>query len=212
METSVLSDDTLLFVVESPVDSEDTPVLREFTPLVTVERPVLRLETPVLSDETPVESELTAVDAEVERESRLLFVVERPVLRLDAVVLVDVLSESRLLFVVDRPVLRLETAVEVEVESVSIAVSVAKSCEPLIASVLVAVTRPAATFVTWRSVPGLPTLTTLAGAPPAYVYVLPPMTPLGVGLAAAVTEPVPNARLLAFAAVAPLPSAIALRR
>ncbi|WP_247873579.1 hypothetical protein [Burkholderia sp. LS-044] len=79
----------------------------------------------------------------------------------------------------------------------------AKSCEPLIASVLVAVTRPAATFVIWRSAPALPTLTTLVGAPPANVYVLPPMVPVAVGLAAAVTEPVPSAVLFAFAAVAP---------
>ena len=53
------------------------------------------------------------------------------------------------------------------VDSESIAVFVAYSCEPLIASVLVAVTWPAATFVIWRSSPGAPTLTTLAGAAPA---------------------------------------------
>ncbi len=57
--------------------------------------------------------------------------------------------------------------VEVEVDRLLIAVFVANSCEPLIASVLVAVTRPAATFVIWRSVPGAPTLTTLVGLVPA---------------------------------------------
>ncbi len=35
------------------------------------------------------------------------------------------------------------------------------------ASVLVALTRPAATFVIWRSAPGAPTLTTLDGLVPA---------------------------------------------
>jgi len=37
----------------------------------------------------------------------------------------------------------------------------------LIASVLLAVIWPAATFVIWRSAPGAPTLTTLAGLVPA---------------------------------------------
>ncbi|MET3552928.1 hypothetical protein ABIC50_002852 [Burkholderia sp. 567] len=202
METTVLSDDTLLFVVDSPVEREDTPVLKLDTPVDSELTPVDRLE-------TPVDRELTAVDAEVDSDATLLFVVERPVLseltpvlKLDIPVDVEVDSESRLLSVVERPVLRLETAVEVDVDSESIAVSVAKSCEPLIASVLVPVTRPAATFVTCRSAPTLPTLTTLDGVPPAYVYDLPPMLPVAVGLAAAVTEPVPNARLFALAAVA----------
>src|SRR5690348_11718233 len=48
-----------------------------------------------------------------------------------------------------------------------IAWSVAYNCEPFTASVLVALTRPAATLVIWRSLPGLPTLTTLVGLAPA---------------------------------------------
>jgi hypothetical protein len=111
----------------------DTSVLRDETLLFVVESPVLRLEAVVL--------------VEVERLATLLSVVERAVLSEEIPVDAEVLSESRLLFVVDRPVLRLDTAVEVEVDSISTAVFVASNCEPLIASVLVLVTRPAATFV-----------------------------------------------------------------
>nr|WP_321853493.1 hypothetical protein [Paraburkholderia tropica] len=50
-------------------------------------------------------------------------------------------------------------------------VLVAYNCEPFTASVLVADTRPAATFVTWRSAPAAPTLTTPVGVAPAYVNV-----------------------------------------
>ncbi|KVL26142.1 Tash protein PEST motif family [Burkholderia territorii] len=39
----------------------------------------------------------------------------------------------------------------------------------------------------------LPTLTTLVGLPPANVLVTPPTVPVGVGLAPAVTEPLPSA-------------------
>ncbi|MCW0403629.1 hypothetical protein NB696_001854 [Xanthomonas sacchari] len=46
-------------------------------------------------------------------------------------------------------------------------VLVAYSCEPLTASVLVPDTRPAATLVTVRSWPALPTLTVLPGLVPA---------------------------------------------
>ncbi|KVD63985.1 hypothetical protein WI88_08855 [Burkholderia ubonensis] len=68
---------------------------------------------------------------------------------------VDVDSEPTVLLVELRPVdseltplCAVLMPVEVEVDSESIAVWVANSCEPLIASVLVALTRPAATFVT----------------------------------------------------------------
>ncbi len=54
----------------------------------------------------------------------------------------------------------------VDVDSESSAVFVAASCEPLIASVLAELTRPAATLVIWRSVPAAPTLTTLVGFVP----------------------------------------------
>nr|WP_275924786.1 hypothetical protein [Burkholderia sola] len=84
------------------------------------------------------------------------------------------LSELTVLFVVDRPVDRELTpvdnelaVVEVDVESEVTAWLVALSCEPLIASVLVALTRPAATFEICRSAPGAPTLTTLVGVVPA---------------------------------------------
>ncbi len=53
------------------------------------------------------------------------------------------------------------------VPTVVIAVSAAYSCEPFTASVLAAVTRPAATLVIWRGAADVPTLTTPAGVPPA---------------------------------------------
>ncbi|MGF6372315.1 hypothetical protein OKW40_005131 [Paraburkholderia sp. RAU6.4a] len=63
-------------------------------------------------------------------------------------------NEDTLLFVVDRPVDKLETPVlseeipvDVLVERSLTARFVALSCEPLIASVLVSLIRPAATFV-----------------------------------------------------------------
>nr|WP_230974057.1 hypothetical protein [Burkholderia territorii] len=79
---------------------------------------------------------------------------------LDRPVDVEVDSDVIALVALDRPV-------DVEVDKLLIAVFVANSCEPLIASVLVDVTCPAATFVTWRSAPGAPTLTTLEGVVPA---------------------------------------------
>ncbi|MNJ45092.1 hypothetical protein D3C77_401730 [compost metagenome] len=50
---------------------------------------------------------------------------------------------------------------------VSTALLVANSCEPLMASVLLPLTRPAATLVMVRSLPAEPTLTVLPGAVPA---------------------------------------------
>ncbi|OJB55622.1 hypothetical protein BGV59_05395 [Burkholderia ubonensis] len=96
----------------------------------------------------------------VDSEATLLFVVDNPVDSDVMPVEVDVDSDAIELVAVDRPV-------EVEVDRLLIAVFVANSCEPLIASVLVAVTWPAATFVTWRSAPGAPTLTTLEDVVPA---------------------------------------------
>ncbi|WP_247873577.1 hypothetical protein [Burkholderia sp. LS-044] len=65
-----------------------------------------------------------------------------------------VLSEVTVLFVVDSPVDSELTPVDSELAVVEVDVDrdvtawlVAKSCEPLIASVLVPLTRPAATFV-----------------------------------------------------------------
>ncbi|MFG7165282.1 hypothetical protein ACGYU5_32460, partial [Burkholderia pseudomallei] len=80
----------------------------------------------------------------------------------------------------------------------------------MIASVLLAVTWPAATFVIWRSAPGAPTLTTPTGALPANVpSVVEPTVALLVGTAAAVTEFAPSATEFAVAAVAPVPIATA---
>ncbi|MNN04465.1 hypothetical protein D3C81_1171910 [compost metagenome] len=87
---------------------------------------------------------------------------------------------------------------------------VAYSCEPLIASVLSALIRPAATLVTVRSASLSPTLTVLVGLAPANWYVWPPTVPLAVTTAAAVTEPAPSATLLASVARALRPSARAL--
>src|SRR5690348_10237887 len=70
---------------------------------------------------------------------------------------------------------------------------VAYNCEPFTASVLVADSCPAATLVIWRSLPALPTLTTLSGLPPAKVYALPLIVAPVVGFAAAVVLPEPSA-------------------
>lgn len=203
VEADVLRDE---IPVLAEVDSDDRPVLSEETPVLSEETPVLREETPVLSDETAVEADVLRleipVDAEVLSEDRPVDSDDTPVLSDEIPVLADIDSE-------DTPVLRLETAVDVDVDSVSIALFVAKSCDPLIASVLSCVTWPAATFVSWRSVPFAPTLTTPAGVVPAYAYVLPPTVPVEVGTAAAVTAPSPSATEFGVDAVAPRPIATA---
>ena len=78
---------------------------------------------------------------------------------------------------------------------------VAYSWEPLIASVLRASTRPAATFWICRSLPALPTLTTPTATWPAVPVML-------VALAAVVVEAKPKATLLLTVAVALTPKAI----
>ncbi|VWB16839.1 chromosome segregation ATPase [Burkholderia latens] len=90
----------------------------------------------------------------LDSDDTVLFVVDKPVDNELAVVDVDVDSDVTLLLVVDRPVdseltpVDSELAVvEVDVDSELTARFVAFSCEPLIASVLVALIRPAATFV-----------------------------------------------------------------
>ncbi|KVZ48075.1 hypothetical protein WL16_04450 [Burkholderia ubonensis] len=85
---------------------------------------------PVDSELTPLCAVLMPVDAEVDSEPTALLVELRPV-------------DSEL-----TPLCAVLMPVEVDVDSKLIAVLVANSCEPLIASVLAAVTRPAATFVT----------------------------------------------------------------
>ncbi len=124
--TPVDSEATLLFVVLRPVDSEPMPV-----------------DVDVDSDDTllfvelrPVDSELIAVEVDVDSEATLLFVVLRPVdsdpIPVDSDEMFDAVDVDRLLS----------------------AWFVALSWLPLIASVLVADTWPAATFVIWRSWPG----------------------------------------------------------
>ncbi|SFI81250.1 hypothetical protein SAMN05192543_104303 [Paraburkholderia megapolitana] len=79
---------------------------------------------------------------------------------------------------------------------------------PLIASVLLAVTWPAATLVICRSKPGEPTLTTPTGDVPANgPSCSEPIVAVAVATAPAVIEPEPRATELAIDAVAPLPSA-----
>ena len=91
---------------------------------------------------------------------------------------------------------------------------------PLMASVLVAVICPAATFWIWRFFVPSPTLTTspVAGAEPANpAYVMPPIAAAAVAWAAVVVLPAPSATdppklasELAPKAVAFIPDAIAL--
>ncbi|KWD93210.1 hypothetical protein WT47_32080 [Burkholderia stagnalis] len=101
----------------------------------------------------PVDNEPMPVDVEVDSDVIELLADEIPV---EA----DVDNDVTVLLAVLKPV-------DVDVDRLLIAVFVANSCEPLIASVLVAVTWPAATFAIWRSAPGAPTLTTLVGLVPA---------------------------------------------
>jgi len=67
---------------------------------------------------------------------------------LDSPVDIEVDNEVTALFVVDKPVDNELMPVDVDVDKRLTAVLVANNCEPLTASVLVAETRPAATFVT----------------------------------------------------------------
>ncbi|UVE67875.1 hypothetical protein L2Y90_27565 [Burkholderia pyrrocinia] len=111
--------------------------------LVTVELDVDSDVTELFVLDKPVDSELAVVDVEVDNDAMLLVTLDRPVDN----ELTPVDSEVTLLFVLDSPVDSEVMLVEVDVESEFTAWLVAKSCEPLIASVLVASTRPAATFV-----------------------------------------------------------------
>ncbi len=73
------------------------------------------------------------VEVEVDNEVTVLFVVDKPVDSDEMPVDVEVDNDVIELFADDKPV-------DVEVDRLLIAVFVANSCEPLIASVLVAVT------------------------------------------------------------------------
>ncbi len=69
------------------------------------------------------------------------------------------------------PLCVVDSALAVEVDSDASAWVTAFICDPFTASVDVAEIRPAATLMICRSAPGAPTLTTLAGRPPANEYV-----------------------------------------
>ncbi len=142
--------------------------------MTAVDSDEMPVDVDVESDEIELFADDRPVDAEVDSEARLLSVVDKPVdsdeielVADDRPVEVEVDSEARLLFVVDRPVDNDEIPVDVEVDRLLIAVFAANNCEPLIASVLDAEIRPAATLVICRSAPDAPTLTTLAGVVPA---------------------------------------------
>ncbi|VVU48991.1 ATPase [Burkholderia anthina] len=83
--------------------------------------------------DNPVDNEPMPVDVDVDSDATLLSVVDSPVDSEPIPVEVEVDSDAIELVVLDRPV-------DVDVDRLSIAVFVANSCEPLIASVLVAVT------------------------------------------------------------------------
>ncbi len=210
------------------------PFMSAVTPFVVSERVVLLFSvvdscvswllmfvTPVDSDATvlfvelrPVDSEPMPIDVDVDSDVRLLFVALRPVDSEPIAVEVDVDSDATVLFVELRPVDSEPMPVDsdemfdaVDVDRLLTAWFVALSWLPLIASVLSAEIRPAATFVIWRSAPGAPTLTTLVGALPANRYVTPPIVALDVGFAFAVTELVPSATSLTFFATAFVPKA-----
>ena len=115
---------------------------------------------------------------------------------------------DRLLMPVEVEVDRLLTLVETETIALPAVSTAEYSWLPLIASVLLAVTWPAATLVNCRSAPGAPTLTTLAGVAPAKPpKVIVPTVAEATPTAAAVVEPAPSATSPALLALAPLPAA-----
>ena len=162
-------------------------------------RPLLVVLKPVESEPTPLCAVLIPVDVEVDNEATLLFVVLKPVdneaTPLCAVLIpVDVDVESEL-----NPVDNELTELPTELTWLA----TAYNSLPLTASVLVAVIRPAATFVICRSAPTAPTLTTLLGVAPAKpLRVVEPTVALLVGFALAVTEPLPSATSPALLATA----------
>ena len=96
------------------------------------------------------------------------------------------------------------------VDSESTATLVAKSCEPLIASVLAEEIAPAATFVTWRWLVELPTRPRSSDYRPRTCWLRRRRYAVGVGLAGAVVEPLPSATLPTLLATAFGPIATAL--
>ncbi len=166
-----------------------TPVDSEATLLFVVLRPVDRELRPAAVD---VDSALIAVEVEVDSDDTLLLVELNPV-------------DSELI-----PVDSDATFVAVDVDRLLTAWFVAFNWLPLIASVLVADTWPAATFVIWRSAPGEPMLRTPTGLVPATEYATPPTVTLDTATALPVTAFAPSAIELATFAVAFEPSASAL--
>ncbi|MCY1237311.1 hypothetical protein D9M72_500020 [compost metagenome] len=136
------------------------------------------------------------LDVEVDRLLTLLFVVLSP----------DDVEADRLL----TRLLAVLSPEDVEVDSDPTVLATEYNWLPLIASVEVEVTWPAATLVIWRSAPAEPTLTTLVGVAPANPPSTTPLTvALAVGTAAAVTLLLPSATLLSLPALAPVPIATA---
>ncbi len=135
------SDVTLLVVDDKPVDNElipvDVEVDSEAIELVALDKPV---DVDDDSDVTLLVVDDSPVDVDDDNDVTLLVVDDRPVDNELIPVDVEVDSDEIELVALDKPV-------DVDVDKLLIAVFVAYSCEPLTASVLVAVTRPAATFV-----------------------------------------------------------------
>ena len=98
-------------------------------------------------------------------------------------------------------------AVAADVARLVAAVATENSCEPLTASVDVALSTPAPTFWIWRSLALVPTETTEATT---FAAVLPPVRSNTPVFGPAVAEPAPSATSLALIAVALLPSATEL--
>ncbi|WP_247873571.1 hypothetical protein [Burkholderia sp. LS-044] len=107
--------------------------------------------------EIAVDNELVTVELDVDSDVTELFVLERPVdnelTPVDSeLAVVDVEVDSELTPVDNDAMLLVTVETELDIDPIPVdsevtAWLVAKSCEPLTASVLVALTRPAATFV-----------------------------------------------------------------
>lgn len=115
---TVDSDVIVLVVVDSPVLSELAAVDSDEVIVESEDTPVESDEVVVESDDTPVDSDDVAVESE------------------------DVAVESE-----DTPVEMDDALVEAEVDNDVTVLFVVNNCDPLIASLLVAVTAPGATFV-----------------------------------------------------------------
>jgi hypothetical protein len=183
VEVDVDSDTIALLAATKPVDVDvDSDVTTE----AATPAPPL--------DEAPLESEVMALTALLSPDDS------------------DTIELTALLTLLDTVVIVLAAAMRpVDSEAMLVATfdATAYNWLPLTASVDVAETCPAATFLIWRSAPGAPTETTPATVPAKPVYV----TPLTVaevtlaGMLPPVVEPAPMATLFASDADALVPSA-----